>query len=80
MLVNNLEMHARVVENAKLINRTIPLGHGRLKFSSAIEALFRCLHVLHKFWSQKTFLTFFERELYLQGSSMLSMPKIQSLL
>jgi len=57
-------MHARIVVCAKQIKKILKIGHGGLKFSSAIEVLLRTLHGLHGFWRQKTCLTPSDRQQY----------------
>lgn len=64
LLVGDFEMHARVVNCVKTIDRVIKIGNSGLYLSSAIEALFRFIHGLHSFWRQKSLLSPSDRQKY----------------
>ena len=67
LIVNDLEMHSRIVSCAQQITRQVPLGHSFLTFKCALQALLQCLHAIHAIWRCKTVLTPSQCELYRSG-------------
>ena len=54
LFVQNTELHVRIANLFRQLNKSIPFGNGLINVGAAIQDMFQTLHGLHSLWRQKS--------------------------